>query len=46
EPTRYSGMQMLLGHTMPNVYFHATTAYNLLRRNGVPVGKRDFLGNP
>ncbi|MCC7150819.1 MAG: DUF1993 domain-containing protein, partial [Rubrivivax sp.] len=41
EPTRYSGMQMLLGHTMPNVYFHATTAYNLLRRNGVPVGKRD-----
>ncbi|HNU12200.1 MAG TPA: DUF1993 domain-containing protein [Rubrivivax sp.] len=44
--TRYSGMQLLLGHSMPNVYFHATTAYNLLRRNGVPIGKRDFLGNP
>lgn len=46
QPTRYSGMQLLLGHSIPNVYFHATTAYNLLRRNGVPVGKRDFLGNP
>jgi len=45
-PTRYKGLQLLLGHSMPNVYFHATTAYNLLRRNGVPVGKRDFLGNP
>lgn len=44
--TRYSGLQLLLGHSMPNAYFHATTAYNLLRRNGVPVGKRDFLGNP
>lgn len=44
--TRYSGLQLLLGHSLPNVYFHATTAYNLLRRNGVPVGKRDFLGDP
>jgi len=44
--TRYSGMQLLLGHSVPNVYFHAVTAYNLLRRNGVPVGKRDFLGEP
>jgi len=44
--TRYSGMQLLLGHSLPNVYFHAVTAYNLLRRNGVPVGKRDFLGDP
>jgi len=46
KPTRYKGLQLLLGHSMPNVYFHATTAYNLLRRNGVPIGKRDFLGNP
>ncbi|HEX6019930.1 MAG TPA: DUF1993 domain-containing protein [Burkholderiaceae bacterium] len=46
KETRYKGMQLLLGHSMPNVYFHATTAYNLLRRNGVPIGKRDFLGNP
>ena len=40
------GMQLLLGHSMPNVYFHTVTAYNLLRQAGVPVGKRDFLGNP
>jgi len=46
KETRYKGMQLLLGHSMPNVYFHATTAYNILRQNGVPVGKRDFLGNP
>ena len=46
KETRYTGMQLLLGHSMPNVYFHATTAYNILRQNGVPIGKRDFLGNP
>lgn len=46
KETRYKGMQLLLGHSMPNVYFHATTAYNILRQNGVPIGKRDFLGNP
>lgn len=46
KETRYKGLQLLLGHSMPNVYFHATTAYNILRHNGVPIGKRDFLGNP
>ncbi|MEO8407824.1 MAG: DUF1993 domain-containing protein [Oxalobacteraceae bacterium] len=46
KETRYSGLQLLLGHSMPNVYFHATTAYNILRQNGVEIGKRDFLGNP
>ena len=30
--------------SMPNFYFHATTAYDILRHKGVPVGKRDFLG--
>lgn len=29
---------------LPNLYFHLTTAYNLLRHNGVAIGKRDFLG--
>jgi hypothetical protein len=29
---------------MPNFYFHVTTAYDILRHNGVPVGKRDFVG--
>ena len=46
QETRYKGMQLLLGHSMPNVYFHSVTAYNILRQNGVPIGKRDFLGNP
>ncbi|MDT3677628.1 MAG: DUF1993 domain-containing protein [Burkholderiaceae bacterium] len=46
KETRYKGMQLLLGHSIPNVYFHSVTAYNILRQNGVPIGKRDFLGNP
>ncbi len=46
KETRYKGMQLLLGHSMPNVYFHAATAYNILRQNGVQIGKRDFLGDP
>ena len=40
----FKGAQYLLGHAYPNFYFHSTTAYNLLRHNGVEVGKRDFLG--
>jgi hypothetical protein len=46
KETRYKGMQFLLGHAVPNFYFHVTTAYNILRHNGVEIGKRDFLGNP
>jgi len=46
KETRYSGMQYLLGHALPNFYFHVTTAYNILRHNGVELGKRDYLGNP
>ena len=46
KETRYKGMQLLLGHSIPNVYFHAATAYNILRHNGIEIGKRDFLGNP
>jgi hypothetical protein len=46
KETRYKGLQLLLGHSVPNVYFHAVTAYNILRQNGVAIGKRDFLGNP
>jgi uncharacterized protein len=43
---RFKGMQYLLGHATPNFYFHATTAYALLRHNGVELGKIDFLGKP
>ena len=34
----------LMSFSLPNFYFHATTAYDILRMKGVPVGKRDFLG--
>jgi hypothetical protein len=43
---RYKGMQYLLGVAYPNLYFHVTTAYNILRHNGVEIGKPDFLGKP
>jgi hypothetical protein len=46
KETRYNGMQFLLGHALPNFYFHVATAYNILRHNGVEIGKRDYLGNP
>ena len=46
KETRYKGMQFLLGHATPNLYFHITTTYNILRHNGVEIGKRDYLGNP
>lgn len=41
----FKGMQYLLNFAYPNVYFHATTAYNILRHNGVELGKKDFVGN-
>lgn len=46
KETHYKGMQFLLGHALPNFYFHVTTAYNILRHNGIEIGKRDYLGNP
>ncbi len=46
KETRYHGMQFLLGHALPNFYFHVTTTYAILRHNGVEIGKRDYLGNP
>lgn len=41
----FKGLSFLLNYVMPNVYFHVTTAYAILRHNGVEVGKQDFLGN-
>jgi uncharacterized protein len=43
---KFKGMQHLLGHALPNFYFHVTTAYNILRHNGVELGKRDYIGTP
>lgn len=45
KETHYAGMQFLLGHAIPNFYFHVTTTYNILRHNGVEIGKRDYIGN-
>ncbi len=39
------GMPYLLAHVLPNLYFHVTTAYDILRHNGVELGKGDYLGN-
>jgi len=42
----WKGMQYLLGFALPNFYFHVVTAYDILRHNGVELGKRDYIGNP
>ncbi len=39
-----TGADYLVQHALPNFFFHLTTAYAILRHNGVSVGKRDFLG--
>ena len=36
----------VLSFSLPNFYFHATTAYDILRMKGAPLGKRDFMGMP
>jgi hypothetical protein len=40
----FTGQRYLVGFIIPNVTFHCATAYNILRHNGVEIGKRDFLG--
>ncbi len=40
----FTGQSYLLGFVLPNFYFHMTTAYDLLRHNGLDLGKRDFIG--
>jgi uncharacterized protein len=40
----FTAENFLLSFSMPNFYFHATTAYDVLRWKGVPIGKRDFMG--
>lgn len=41
----FSGQNYLLNFALPNFFFHAVTAYDILRHNGVEIGKQDFLGN-
>ncbi len=42
----FTAEDFLLSFSLPNLYFHATTAYAILRAAGVPLGKRDYLGRP
>jgi len=42
----FQGLGYLFDYVYPNFYFHVTTAYAILRHNGVEVGKGDFMGNP
>jgi len=42
----FTGASYLMGFTLPNVYFHVTTAYDILRHNGVVLSKPDYMGAP
>jgi uncharacterized protein len=41
---QFKGLEMVQTWTIPHVFFHVTTAYDILRHNGVELGKRDFIG--
>ena len=41
---KFTGQNYLFQFVLPNIYFHSATAYNILRHNGVEIGKSDFLG--
>jgi hypothetical protein len=40
----FKGAEYLSHFALPNFYFHLTTAYNILRHNGLEIGKRDYMG--
>ncbi|MGQ4272659.1 DUF1993 domain-containing protein [Terrihabitans sp. B22-R8] len=42
----FQGQDFLLRHSLPNFFFHVTTAYDILRHKGVPLSKNDYLGHP
>ncbi|RJG13056.1 DUF1993 family protein [Pseudomonas cavernicola] len=44
QEVSFGGRDFLFGFSLPNFFFHVTTAYNILRHNGVDIGKMDFLG--
>lgn len=44
ESKTWPGSRFLFQRVLPNVFFHCSTGYNILRHNGVEVGKKDFLG--
>jgi hypothetical protein len=44
EPKKFTGINYLLQFSLPNFFFHVTTAYAILRHNGIEIGKNDFVG--
>lgn len=44
EMLTFEGLTFLLNRVLPNLYFHISTAYAILRHNGVDIGKKDYLG--
>jgi uncharacterized protein len=44
QPVTLKGQAFLLNYAFPHFFFHITTAYDILRHNGVEIGKRDFMG--
>ncbi len=45
DPLQYNGLGYLQQHGLPNFFFHVMTVYAILRHNGVPLGKADYLGH-
>lgn len=45
EGNYLTGKDYVFHHAIPNIYFHVTTAYSILRHNGVDIGKKDYLGS-
>ena len=46
QPLTFNGQSYLVHFALPNLYFHSTTAYDILRHCGVEIGKRDYMGAP
>jgi hypothetical protein len=44
QELNFTGLAYLTDFVLPNLYFHATTTYAILRHNGIDIGKKDFLG--
>jgi uncharacterized protein len=46
QTRQFTGQSILIGNSLPNFWFHTTTAYDIIRQCGVEIGKRDFMGTP
>jgi uncharacterized protein len=46
QTRQFTGQSLLIGNSLPNFWFHTTTAYDIVRQCGVEIGKRDFMGTP